>query len=180
MSVIRFAAIMALLERGEQRALPGVVQPVGVAGQRGGLGQRGEPGEQRGAGVGGQVVDVGDPAGPGEFQRQQRQQVVQRRDGRGAGVAGGGDHAGQVERDQVGQGEQQSPALAESHRCGQVAKSRAAVRGSWVSRPAVAAAVEACSAGWRSSRPNPSSDRISPTLVRLRGVPSAASRAEIS
>ena len=69
-------------QRGEQRGLPGVVEPVGVAGQRGGLGQRGESGEQRGAGVGGQVVDVGDPADTGQFQREQRQQVVH-----GAGIA---------------------------------------------------------------------------------------------
>jgi hypothetical protein len=37
-----------------------------------------------------------------------------------------------------------------------------------------------CSAGRRSSRPNPSSVRLSVTLVRLSGVPSAVSRVEIS
>jgi hypothetical protein len=48
------------------------------------------------------------------------------------------------------------------------------------SRPGVAAAVETGSAGRRSSRPNPSSVRLSVTLVRLSGVPSGVSRVEIS
>jgi hypothetical protein len=53
-------------------------------------------------------------------------------------------------------------------------------RGRRVSRPGVATAVLSAGAGPRSSRPNPSSTRISATLVRLSGVCSAASRAEIS
>jgi hypothetical protein len=48
------------------------------------------------------------------------------------------------------------------------------------SRPGVAAAVETGSAGRRSSRPNPSSVRLSVTLVRLSGVPSGVGRVEIS
>ena len=55
-----------------------------------------------------------------------------------------------------------------------------AARGSFVSRPAVPGETLASGSGWRSSRPKPSSARISPTLVRLSGVPSAANRAEIS
>src|SRR6266508_2405603 len=63
-----------------------------------------------------------------------------------------------------------SPARVVSSRCGQAARSSTAARGRLVSRPAVAG--ELLSAGWgrRSSRPNPSSARISPTLVRLSGV----------
>ena len=73
-----------------------------------------------------------------------------------------------------------NPALPVSMVAGQLAKSSRAVRGSRVSRPGVAGEVLAVGSGWRSSRPNPSSARISPTLVRLSGVPSIASRAEIS
>ena len=67
-----------------------------------------------------------------------------------------------------------------SSRSGQVAKSSGAVLGSPASRPGVAGAVLAWASGVRSSRPNPSSVRISPTLVRLSGVPWAARRAEIA
>ena len=49
-----------------------------------------------------------------------------------------------------------------------------------VSRPAVAGEMLASGSGRRSRRPNPSSARISATEVRFSGVPSAASRAEIS
>jgi hypothetical protein len=59
-------------------------------------------------------------------------------------------------------------------------KSSREVRGSRVSRPMVAGLVLAVGSGWRSSRPKPSSARISPTLVRFSGVCSVASRAEIS
>jgi hypothetical protein len=73
-----------------------------------------------------------------------------------------------------------SPALVDSSRRGQAPKSSTAARGRLVSRPEVAG--ELLSVGWgpRSNRPNPSSARISPTLVRLSGACSAASRAEIS
>ncbi len=65
-----------LAQRGEQPRLVDVLAPVGVGGQRGGLGQRGQPGEQSGADVGGQVIDVGDPPDPIQLQGQQRQQVA--------------------------------------------------------------------------------------------------------
>jgi hypothetical protein len=52
--------------------------------------------------------------------------------------------------------------------------------GRLVSRPAVAGLLLASGSGRRSSRPNPSSARISATEVRFSGVPSAASRPEIS
>ena len=73
-----------------------------------------------------------------------------------------------------------SPALPVSTVAGQDSKSSRAVRGSRVSRPGVAGLVLATGSGWRNSRPNPSSARISPTLVRFSGVPSVANRAEIS
>jgi hypothetical protein len=63
---------------------------------------------------------------------------------------------------------------------GQLTKSNRAARGSRVSRPGVADDVLATGPGWRSSHPNPSSARISPTLVRFSGLPSTASCAEIS
>jgi hypothetical protein len=40
-------AASALVQGGRERGLPGVLEPAGVGGQRGGLGQRGQPGEQR-------------------------------------------------------------------------------------------------------------------------------------
>jgi len=95
------------VQGGQERGLFGVFEPVGVAGQRGGLGQRGQAGEQRRAGVGGEVFDVGDPAGRGEFEGQQAQQVVRRRDDVGAGVAGGGHQGGQVQGQQVRDCQQQ-------------------------------------------------------------------------
>ena len=67
-----------------------------------------------------------------------------------------------------------------SSRSGHAAKSRTLAAGRFVSRPAVAGLLLASGSGWRSSRPNPSSARTSPTDVRLSGVPSAASRREIS
>ncbi len=96
-----------LVQRGQELLLLGVLQAVGVGGQRGRLGQGGEPGEQRRAGVGGQIVHVGDPAGPGQLHGQQGQQVADRGDVAGAGVAGGGDQCGQVQGEQVGQRQQQ-------------------------------------------------------------------------
>ncbi len=63
---------------------------------------------------------------------------------------------------------------------GWLVKSMVATRGRRVSRPAVAGLTLANLAGPRSSRPKPSSVRICPTLVRLRGVPSSASLALIS
>ncbi|MGI8307783.1 hypothetical protein [Saccharopolyspora hattusasensis] len=61
------------VQRGKESLLPGVIKPVGVGGQRGGFGQAGQPGEQCRTSIGGDVVDVGDPASGGEFDRQQRQ-----------------------------------------------------------------------------------------------------------
>ena len=72
------------------------------------------------------------------------------------------------------------PARVVSSRSGQDAKSITFAAGRVVSRPAVPGFALASGSGWRSSRPNPSSARISPTLVRFRGVPPAASRPEIS
>ena len=45
---------------------------------------------------------MGDPAGAGELERQQRQDRGRRGDHRRAGVAGSAHHGGQVEGDQVG------------------------------------------------------------------------------
>ena len=59
-----------LVQGGQERGLPGVLEPVGVGGQRGGLGQCGQPGQQRRAGVGGDVIDMGDPPGGGQLERQ--------------------------------------------------------------------------------------------------------------
>jgi hypothetical protein len=95
------------VERGEEPALAFVGEPVAVGRQRGGLGQRDEPGEQPGGGIRGEVVDVADPAGADEFERQERQDRAQCRDDAGAGVAGCADQAGQVERDQVGHGQEE-------------------------------------------------------------------------
>ena len=96
-----------LVQGGQECGLLAVLEPVGVGGQRGGLGQRGQPGEQRGAGVGGDVIDVGDPPGAGQLERQQRQHVRQGGDLRGGRVAGGGDRLRQAEGDQVRDREQQ-------------------------------------------------------------------------
>ena len=96
------------VQRGEERALLVVAQPVGVVGQRGLLRQHRQPGEQRAGRVGEQVVDVGDPPGSGQFQRQQRGDPADRGHDRGARVAGGAGHAGKVEGDQVGDGQQQA------------------------------------------------------------------------
>jgi hypothetical protein len=73
-----------------------------------------------------------------------------------------------------------SPASRVSARAGKAAKSIIFVLGRRVSRPAVAGLVLASAAGSRSSRPKPSSARISPTPVRLSGTFSAASWALIS
>jgi hypothetical protein len=94
-----------LVQGGQQCRLPRVLEPVGVGGQGGGLGQRGQPGEQRGAGVGGDVVDMGDPAGAGQLEDQQRQHVGQGRDPRRGRVAR--RHVRHAERDQVRDGQQQ-------------------------------------------------------------------------
>ena len=60
------------VQSGQELALVLVGQPVGVVGQGGFLWQAGQAGEQGGAGVDEQVViDVGDAAGAGEFERQQ-------------------------------------------------------------------------------------------------------------
>ena len=73
-----------------------------------------------------------------------------------------------------------SPARVVSSCSGQVPKPVTVAAGRFVSRPGVAGEMLASGAGPRSSRPNPSSARISATEVRFSGVPSADSRAEIS
>jgi len=110
------------VQRGQERGLPGVLQPAGVGGQRGGLGQRGEPGEQRGAGVGGDVVDVGDPPGAGQLECQQRQDVRQGGDSRGGRVARGGHQVRDAQGDQVGDGQEQpgQPGLGPAGQGGEV------------------------------------------------------------
>ena len=86
-----------------------VGQPVGVVGQGGLLRQRCQAGEQGGAGVDEQVVvNVGDAAGAGEFERQQGQQPADGGNGAGTRVAGGVGQGGQVQGDQVGDGQQQA------------------------------------------------------------------------
>ena len=84
-----------------------VRQPVGVTGQRGFLRQHRQPGEQGGGGVGEQVIDVGDPPGAGELERQQGQQPADGGDDPGAGVAGRRGQGGQVQGHQVRDGQQQ-------------------------------------------------------------------------
>ena len=84
-----------------------VRQAVGVIGQRGLFRQDRHPGEQGGGGVGEQVIDVGDPPGAGELERQQGRQPRHCGDDPRAGVAGVFDQGGQAERDQVGDGRQQ-------------------------------------------------------------------------
>ena len=111
-----------LVQRGQERGLPGMLQPVGVGGQRGGLRQGREPGEQGGAGVGGDVVDVGDPPGRCQLECQQRQDVGQGGDLRGGRVAGGGHHVRHAERDQVRDGQEQpgQPGLGPAGQRGEV------------------------------------------------------------
>ena len=110
------------VQGGQERALSAMVEPVGVLGQRTLLRQGGQPGEQGGTRVGGQILDVGDPPGGGELERQERKDRADRRDLAGAGVARLADQAGQVEGDQVGDGQQQPghPCLAASRQLGEV------------------------------------------------------------
>ena len=96
-----------LVEGGQEPLLVVVGQPVGVVGERGLLGQDRQPGQQGGGGVGEQVIDVADAPGGGELEGQQGQQVAGGGDRLGAGVASRGDQRGQVEGDQVGDGQQQ-------------------------------------------------------------------------
>ena len=84
-----------------------VGQPAGVIGEGGLLGQDRQPGQQRGRRVEQQVIDVGDAPGGGELEGQQGQQVAGGGDRLGTGVAGRADQGGQVEGDQVGNGQQQ-------------------------------------------------------------------------
>ncbi len=96
------------VQGGQERPLVVVGQPVGVAGERGFLRQDGQPGQQRRGRVRDQqVIDVGDPAGGGELERQQRQHPGDGGDDPRAGVARGGDQGGQVQGDQVGDDQQQ-------------------------------------------------------------------------
>jgi hypothetical protein len=96
-----------LVQGGEEFLLVVVGEPVGIAGQRGFLRQYRQPGQQRGGRVGEQVIDVGDPPGAGELERQQGQQPAGRGDDPGAGVAGRGGQGGQVQVHQVRDDEQQ-------------------------------------------------------------------------
>ena len=117
------------VQGGEEGALVVVAGAVGVVGERALLGQRGQPGQQRGGRVGQQqVIDVGDPPGAGEFQRQQGQQPAGGGHDPGAGVAGRVDQGGQVEGDQVGD-QQQQPGLGRVHP--RAARSRSSAQRSW-------------------------------------------------
>ena len=73
-----------------------------------------------------------------------------------------------------------SPAIAVWVRAGRAAKSMMPAAGSRVSRPEVAGLALASGAGPRTSRPNPSSRRMSLTALRPSGVPSLVSRVLIS
>jgi hypothetical protein len=95
------------VQGGQEGALVVVGEPVGVAGQRRLLGQGPKPGQQPGGRVCQQVIDVGDPAGAGELERQQRQEPAGGGDDSGGGVAGRADQASQVQGHQVGQHQQQ-------------------------------------------------------------------------
>jgi hypothetical protein len=95
------------VQAGQELPLVVVRQPVGVLGEGGLLRQDRQPGEQGAGRVADQVIDVGDPPGAGQLQRQQRQQPRGGRDDRGARVAGRPGQGGQVQGDQVGQREQQ-------------------------------------------------------------------------
>jgi hypothetical protein len=59
------------VQRGQERPLVVVGQPVGVAGERGFLRQHRQAGQQRGGRVGQQVIDVAHAPGPGELEGQQ-------------------------------------------------------------------------------------------------------------
>ena len=95
----------------EQGHLAAALQAVGVGGQGGGLGQGHQPREQRRPGVGGDVVDVGDPPGRGELERQQGEQVGAGGDLGSGWVACGTDQPGQVQGQQVGDRQQQTGQL---------------------------------------------------------------------
>jgi len=113
-----------LVQRGQERGLPGMFQPAGAGGQRGGLRQRGEPGEQRGAGAGGDVADAGDPPGAGQLERQQRQQAGQGGDSRGGRVARGGRQIRDAQGDQVRDGQEQpgQPGLGPLRQAGEIGR----------------------------------------------------------
>jgi DDE superfamily endonuclease len=162
------------VQGGQERSLLAVLEPVGVGGQRGGLRQGGQPREQGGAGVGGDVVDVGDPPGGGELERQQRQHIGQGGDLRGGQVAGRGHHVRDAGRDQVGDGQEQpgQPGLGAAVQRGEV---QGPVR-AWISR----AGPPRSASGRRLSLGRPSAVITSAIPVRFSGVPSAASAWAIS
>ena len=93
---------------GEELPLVVVGEPIGVVGKGGLLRQDRQPGEQGAGRVIEQVIDMGHPPGGGQLERQQAQQPRYRRDHPGAGVAGRPRQGGQVQGDQVGDGEQQT------------------------------------------------------------------------
>ena len=135
------------VEGGQEPALVVVAGAVGVVGERGFLRQHRQPGEQGRGRVGDQqVIDVGDAAGAGQLQRQQRQQPGGRGHHPGARVAGRRTRSGSPSATRSGISSS-SPALPVSVVAGQVSKSIRAVRGSRVSRPAVAGLVLAIGLG---------------------------------
>ena len=93
------------------RHLAAMLQAVGVGGQGGGLGQGGQPREQRCARIGGEVVDVGDPPGLGELQRQPGDQVGDGGYPGGGWIPCGPHQLAQVQGEQVGDRRQQTGPL---------------------------------------------------------------------
>ena len=113
------------VQGGQEVALVVVRQAVGVLGEGGFLRQDRQPGEQGAGGVVEQVwnvPDVADAPGGGELEGQQGQQPADGGDDAGGGVAGFAGKGGQVEGDQVRDGQQQ-PGQARGGRggeCGEV------------------------------------------------------------
>jgi hypothetical protein len=96
------------VQGGEERPLVVMGEPVGVAGERGFLRQDRQAGQQRRGRVHDQqVVDVGDPAGGGQLERQQRQHPGDGGDDPRVRVARGSDQGRQVQGDQVRDDQQQ-------------------------------------------------------------------------
>src|SRR5262249_51637074 len=93
-------------------------EPVGAIGERGLLRQDRQPGRQGRGGMGEQVIDRGAPPGRGELEREQGQQPGDGGDDPGAGVAGRGGQRGQIQGDQVRDGQQQ-PSHGGVSTCGQ-------------------------------------------------------------
>jgi hypothetical protein len=167
-------------EAAEEGLLVGPGGLVAVAGERRLLRQVRHPGEQRDCGVGEEVVDVGDPSRAGEFEGEERGDHVLGGDRLGGRVARRLDRARQVERGEVGDGEEHARVAGGALGGAASRRRRTRPAGSCASRPDVAGLADGAPDGWRSSLPKPSSLRISATEVWLRGVPSSARRREIS